>query len=124
MRSTEGHGLADGGVLLEHVVDLARRDLLAAAVDHLLEPADQREIAAGVDHPLVAGAKPTVNERRCVGFWVVRVAVDDVGALDHDFPGVRAAVLENGAVVGHDTQAHPRSDADTSRPARRWREWI
>ena len=40
VRHAEAHGLGDGRVGQQHLVDLARRDLLAAAVDHLLEAAD------------------------------------------------------------------------------------
>ena len=58
----------------QHLVDLARRDLLAAAVDQLLEAPDQRQIAVGVEKALVAGAEPAVGERRGVGFGIVLVA--------------------------------------------------
>jgi hypothetical protein len=61
-------------VVHQDLVDLARADLLAAAVDDLLQPAGQAEVALGVHHALVAGAEPAVGERLGVGLGVVLVA--------------------------------------------------
>jgi hypothetical protein len=62
----------------ERVVDLSGRDLLAAAVDLLLEPAGDAEVAVVVDGSEVAGAEPAVDERALVGSRRRRVAAEDV----------------------------------------------
>src|SRR5512142_2811112 len=58
----EGHRLLHGGVIEQHLVHLDGRDLLAAAVDELLEPSGESQVPLGVDHALVAGAEPAVGE--------------------------------------------------------------
>src|SRR5258705_5761093 len=45
---------------IENLLDLARKELLAAAVDHLLEPPDDLHVAGTVELPEVAGAKPAI----------------------------------------------------------------
>src|SRR5579864_7518652 len=82
MGNAEGHRLLDGRMRLEHLIDLARRDLLPAAVDHLLDPSQQPDISAFVERALVAGSEPSLGEGRRVRLRVVLVAVDHVGPLD------------------------------------------
>ena len=60
MRHGEGDRLGDGRVRQQDLVDLARRDLLAAAVDDLLETAGQVHVALVILVALVAGAEPAV----------------------------------------------------------------
>src|SRR5262245_14722044 len=43
---------------IEDLLDLAREELLAAAVDHLLETADDTQPPIRIDHAEVAAAKP------------------------------------------------------------------
>ena len=62
VRHAEGDRLGNLRVREQHLVDLARRDLLAAAIDHLLQAAGQREIAVLVEHSLVAGPEPPIDE--------------------------------------------------------------
>ena len=50
-------------VAQQHLVDLARRDLFAPAVDDLLETARQHQVALVVEPPLVARSTPAVRER-------------------------------------------------------------
>ena len=63
VRHRERDDLQHGRVVHQHFVDLARRDLLAAAIDDLLQAAGERDVAVGVDDALVAGAEPAVDER-------------------------------------------------------------
>src|SRR5207249_160797 len=70
VRDRERGSFRDREVGEQRLFDLARRNLLAAAVDDLLEPAGDREVAVVVEHTLVAGAEPAVAER-----GRVRVAV-------------------------------------------------
>jgi hypothetical protein len=53
---------ATAGVVHQDLVDLARADLLAAAVDDLLQPAGEADVAVGVHLALVAGAEPAVGK--------------------------------------------------------------
>src|SRR6185312_7300716 len=57
----EGQRLLDRFVVEQNLVDLARRDFFAAAIDQLLEAAGQRQIAYAVHHALVAGAEPAIG---------------------------------------------------------------
>ena len=50
------------GCDLQHGLDLVRRDVLAAADDHFLQPAAQAQVAV-LQHALVAGPEPAVEER-------------------------------------------------------------
>ena len=100
MRNAEGCRLGYGRVLAEHLIDLARRDLLATPVDDLLEPAGDEEEAVVIQVALIAGSEPAVDEGDAVGRGVVLVARDDVWTLDDHltrFPG-----RQQGQVVGHD----------------------
>ena len=100
---------ATAGCVEQHLVDLARRDLLAAAVDHLLEAPDQRQVAVRVEDALIAGAEPAaLEERRGVGLGVVLVAGDDVGAPDADLA----------ALAGGSSRALAVADADADVGAR------
>src|ERR1700687_84926 len=80
MRHSEGDGLPDRRMALEHLVDLARRDLFAATVDELFDPADEAEVAGGVERAQVASSKPPGDERVRVGLGVVLVPVPPVAA--------------------------------------------
>ena len=108
-------------MLQQHLVDLSRRDLLAAAVDHLLQSADQRKVAFRVDKPLVAGPKPTVGEGLGVRLGIVGVAAGHAGPLDHDLTG--SAHREQVTIRVHDRDLYARLDTDRSSPplARRQR---
>ena len=58
----------------QRLVDLAGRDLLAAAVDDLLQPAGDRQVAVVVEAALVAGAEPPVEEGGGVGVGIVEIS--------------------------------------------------
>ena len=63
----EGHGLMDAGVVHQHLVHLRRRDLLASAVDELLQAARDPQVSLPVQDPLITGTEPAVVERVGVG---------------------------------------------------------
>ena len=73
VRDRERRRLDDVRVLEQRDVDLARRHLLTTAVDQLLEPPGDGEVAVFVEAPLIAGAEPSVDERRLVRSGVVDV---------------------------------------------------
>ena len=62
MWNGERGGVLDVGMREQCFLDLGRRDLLAAAVDDLLEAAGDDEIAVAIQHALIAGAEPPVDE--------------------------------------------------------------
>jgi hypothetical protein len=86
-----GHsGLGDGGTHEEDVVDLGRGDLLASAIDQLLDPAGERETAVVVAHaPLLRGdgVEPALH----LGLGEA-VQGDRVVEHEHGYDGARARV--------------------------------
>src|SRR5215813_11342491 len=74
-------GVQDLRVGIENLLDLPREELLAAAVDHLLEPPDDLHVAGPVELAEVARAKPAVGgEELGVRRWVLVIAEMDRGA--------------------------------------------
>src|ERR1700682_4206240 len=65
-------------VLEQHVLDLARIDVLAAADDHVLLAVDEEEEAVLVAVPDVPRVEPTVEQRLRRGIGTVEVAPHDV----------------------------------------------
>src|SRR5205823_5643167 len=72
--------LRDRRVVHEDFIQLARGDLLAAAVDDLLEPPCEEEIALRIQVALVAGPEPGSRERRAVSLRVILVTTRHGGA--------------------------------------------
>ena len=66
-----GHGhdrdVAHRRVGVQELLDLGHRHLLAAAVDHVLDPAGDPHVAVGVDPGQIAGAVPAVGGDRLGG---------------------------------------------------------
>jgi hypothetical protein len=87
MRKTERGGFRNIGMPQQHLIDLERRDLLAASIDLLLEPPGEHEISVGIESALVAGAKPAVDERLGIGCAVRLVPAHNRGTADHDLAG-------------------------------------
>ena len=113
---------ATAGWREQDLVDLDRRDLLAAAVDLLLQPTGEEEVALVVEHALVAGAEPAGGERGLVGRRVVLVAVDDGRAPDRHL----AALTGRQHVVRgvEDRHLDAGGDADRARLGRRRRQRV
>ena len=100
MRYGKSGGLGNRRMIHEHLIDLEGRDLLAAAVDEFLGPADDREKAVGVDAAQIAGAEPAIGESGAVRLGVVDVAGGHARTLHHDL--AHLAGSENPAVIGPD----------------------
>ncbi len=66
------------GVLVEDALDLERRDVLAAAPDHVLAPVDEVEVAFGRAADDVAGVEPVVGPRLGGRLVVLQVAGEEV----------------------------------------------
>src|SRR5205807_8673115 len=65
----------------QRLLDLGRRDVLAAPYDHLLDPPGQGPVAA-LQHPAVAVAELAAGERLGVGRGAVRVTGHLAGHAD------------------------------------------
>ena len=78
MRLREDDCVRNGVVTEQRLLHLSRRDLLAAAVDDLLEASAQEEIAVVVEIALVSRAEPAVGEGLPVRVRVSLVAREDV----------------------------------------------
>ena len=116
------------GDLAQQVLDLARRDVEAAADDDLLRAPDDREVAVVVEHAGVAGVQPpVVGEDRALALGVVEEADAHVRATHHHLavaatssstsgsasPSVCMRLLERraGAVPAHDERFGEPVDA-------------
>src|SRR5205823_1193222 len=86
-------GLLDRRVTEQHLLYLAREDLEARDVDHVLHAVDDEEIAVGVAVADVAGMKPAVADRLRGGRGVAEIALHDVGPFDHDLAALAAGDL-------------------------------
>ena len=67
VRDAEAYGVLHGGMLGKDCVDLQGSDLLAAAVDQLLQPARYAEVSEIVEEALVACPEPAVGKGGGVG---------------------------------------------------------
>ena len=84
MRNAEHGRLANRRVLVEHLLDLARIDVVTAADDHVLLAVDDEEVAVLVDLAHVAGVQPAVADRLGGRVLALPVALHHVVAPDHD----------------------------------------
>ena len=73
---------------VQSLLDHCRVDDVAAALDHVLGPADQPEIALGILPPEIAGVEPAIlqEKRMRLVHWTVTIAGRDVGTFDRDYP--------------------------------------
>ena len=85
------HGaFGDPGLGGEHLLDFLGADVLARALDHVLDPADEEEPAVLVEGALVAGADPAVDERLRGRLWVLQVAEHYVAVAEGDLAALAA----------------------------------
>jgi len=110
VRHGERHGLRNGRVAKQGVVDVHRCDLLPAAVDPLGDASGDGQVAVGVHRPVVPRAEPPANEGGLVRFAVVLVAVHHVQA-PHDHLA-RCARRQQRARLIHDRHLHAEAEAD------------
>src|SRR5207302_1321397 len=75
-------------VLVERSLDLERRDVLAAADDHVLEAVDDVEEALLVEDADVARIEPAVAECAPCRLRILPVAREDLRAADDDLAGL------------------------------------
>src|SRR5579883_1746004 len=60
VRPPDDRRFAHGGITLKHFLDLARRDILPAAINHLTQATLDKEVAVFIQIAQVAGAKPAI----------------------------------------------------------------
>src|SRR5204863_9015433 len=72
----------DAGMAIQYFLDLARPDLEAGRVDHVLLAINDGEVALGIHAGDVAGMQPAVDERRGRLVRPVPVAAHDLGAAN------------------------------------------
>ena len=122
MRHGEGDDLRHRRMIHQHLVDLERRDLLAAAIDDLLQPAGDAQIAVLVEHALVAGVEPAMGEGRGVGVGVVLVARRHVRSANDDLAGL--ARFQQLPVRRHDRDLRSGRSADAAGLAQAGRQAV
>src|SRR3970282_2313467 len=83
-RHADNGRLVHRRVLLQHRLDLPRRDVLAAADDQVLRPAGDVDVAVVVHPADVAGVEPAAAHRLVSLVVQPQVAGHDAGALGHD----------------------------------------
>ena len=112
------HGLGDPARLLEVVLDVGRREVLAArGDDDVLLAAGDEEEAVLVERAEVARVQPAVDDRAEARVVVLVVAAEDVRALDQDL-----AVVGDPDLAARAAACRP-SRAGGARPSRWWRPW-
>src|SRR5690242_3491950 len=97
----------------EDGLDLGWRDVLATAVDHLLDSALEHEISAVQDTD-VAGPEPAVEERFGVGLLVGQVAGGQPRTADRHLARLPGRDVAAGLIDNSNRRA--RGHADRSRP--------
>src|SRR5690606_124165 len=88
VRDADDRALQHAGMGEDRVLHLGGVDVLAAGDDHVLGAVDDVGVAVLVDAGHVAAAEPAVGERRGGIAGAPPVAAHDVGAPDHDLPGL------------------------------------
>ena len=86
VRHCHDRRLGDGRVLVEHLLDLAGIDVVAAADDQVLLAIDDEEVAVLVDLREVTGVEPAAAHRLGRRVGTLPVALHHVRALDDDLP--------------------------------------
>ena len=106
------HGrLHDRRVGVEHLLDLAGKDIQTAGLDHVLDAVDDVDEAVLIDAHLVAGAKPWPQHGLRAGLGVAPVAAGDLVAAQQQLalprPPLRLALrIEPGHLYGLTGQTH------------------
>ena len=106
----EGDGLRHRRMLEQRLVDFARGDILAAAIDHLAGAAGQIEIAFVVEKTLVAGLEPIAGEGGRRRGRVAVITGHDASAAHRDVAGL--AGRQHVAAVVQDRDIEADRDAD------------
>src|SRR5437899_2857656 len=82
MRHRERRRVGDFGVCDKRCIDVDRRNLLSAAIDHLLDPADEAQIAVLVESAYVPRSVPVAKKRFLVRRRIALISVKDIAAAN------------------------------------------
>src|SRR5689334_16035326 len=103
VRYADDGDLRDVGMAEDDVLDLDRRNVLAAGDDHVLLAVADRQVALVVDGAAVAGVEPAALQRLRRLLRLLPVALeDDVGTGEHLALGVDLERHAEGRVAGTD----------------------
>ena len=84
VRDAEHRRLADGRVLVEHLLELARIDVVATADDQVLLAIDDEVIAVLVDRRDVPGVKPARAHHLARGVVPIPIALHHEWSAHHE----------------------------------------
>jgi hypothetical protein len=115
VRHAERRRVGDAGHRAQHAVEPRRRQLLAAAVDEVVQPPADEVLAARAARAQVPGPEPPVDERLAIARGIVDVAVDDLRTAHLDLAdlvdGVDHAVIADEPNLGADRVTHAAAGA-------------
>jgi hypothetical protein len=110
VRNAERRRVGDTGERAQHRIDLERRNLVAAAIDHFLDAADEVKLSVGVESREVAHPEPSVDEARGIESGVVEISVEELGSAHLDLADLAlrddTAVVVDQAHFAHERRAH------------------
>ena len=117
VRLGHNRGKQHGGMAMQHVLDLERRDVFAARDDDVLRPILHLDVAVGMHHGKVARVEPAATEGLFGCLGVLQVALHrDVSPehhLTHRFAVGRCRRHRGGV---HDGEAFLGEEPDTLAP--------
>src|SRR5207248_5179569 len=97
-----GHGhLGNSGMLLEHLSNLARMDVVPAGNDQLLDASADSERSVLGNLADVAGAKPAIDKGVRRGGGIAPVASEDLAAFQLDFVKLAEANFHGRERIAH-----------------------
>src|SRR6266851_5778876 len=96
-------------VAQQNAFHLDRRDVLAAADDHVLDAVANLRVAVPMDYGGITGVEPAVAHDLLRGFWIVVVAAHDNVSAD-DYLAERLTVGSNVLQLGVDHSQLARRD--------------
>ena len=84
MRNGKHADLAHRGMLSQDGLYFERSDLLAAAIDQILDPTGDRQVAVVIESADIAGSEPPIDKRRGGRVRVIPVAIGHRGSPGDD----------------------------------------
>ncbi len=91
VRDAEGDGFLDLGIFVQHLVDFAGKDVVAADDGHVLLTVDDKIVAVAVAIGDVAGVEPAVRERGGGFLRLIPVAFHDLRTANDEFAALVVA---------------------------------
>src|ERR1700691_5763723 len=114
MRHSDHRHLGDLRQLVDRLLDVAARDILTAAFDHVLLAVDDTDVTVGIDGGEIAGVEPIALEGRFGAFIVVEITEHQMRRAMYDLADFTRAHIAHpiidhaGFDVEHGTAARAR----------------